>query len=138
MLPEGRPDQTGMGMETYLAAMFNHGATLVNIFSWGIGGVAGKEIGFRVVTERGEALRAYRKFLRGEKLIEKWEGPSLMERLPTKIRRIQKELPSWMRKTGRTEEAALQMQKLDAALKAQDFAEAERIADAILNMMGHG
>ena len=51
-------------METYLAKMFNHGATLVNIFSWGIGGEAMKNMSFRVVTEGEEALRAYRKFLK--------------------------------------------------------------------------
>ena len=31
-------------VETYLAKMFNHGATLVNIFSWGIGGEANKKM----------------------------------------------------------------------------------------------
>lgn len=45
------PGQSGMTMETYLAKMFNHGATLVNIFSWGIGGEANKNMSFRVVTE---------------------------------------------------------------------------------------
>ena len=51
-------------METYLAQRFNHGATLVNIFSWGIGGAAMKGINpFRIVTERDEAIQAYRKFL---------------------------------------------------------------------------
>ncbi len=45
------PGQSGMDMESYLARMFNHGATLVNIFSWGIGGEANKNMDFRVVTE---------------------------------------------------------------------------------------
>ena len=49
------PGQSGMGMETYLARMFNHGATLVNIFSWGVGGEARKNMDFRVVTEGEEA-----------------------------------------------------------------------------------
>ena len=40
------PGQSGMNMETYLAKMFNHGATLVNIFSWGIGGEANKNMEF--------------------------------------------------------------------------------------------
>jgi hypothetical protein len=44
-----------MTMETYLAKMFNHGAKLVNIFSWGIGGDANKNMSFRVVTEGEEA-----------------------------------------------------------------------------------
>ena len=70
MQPSSGPGQTGMNMETYLAKMFNHGGTLVNIFSWGIGGEAMKNMDFRVVTEGEEALQAYRKFLKGEPLIE--------------------------------------------------------------------
>ena len=95
------PGQSGMTMETYLAKMFNHGATLVNIFSWGIGGEANKNMSFRVVTEGEEALRAYRKFLKGDPLIEaKTEALTLLERLPPKIHKIQKELPAWIQKTG--------------------------------------
>ena len=105
MQPSSGPGQTGMNMETYLAKMFNHGGTLVNIFSWGIGGEANKNMGFRVVTEGEEALRAYRKFLKGEPLIEAKTVASLMERLPPKIHRIQKELPAWMQKTGNKEAA---------------------------------
>ena len=101
------PGQSGMTMETYLAKMFNHGGTLVNIFSWGIGGEANKNMSFRVVTEGEEALRAYRKFLKGEPLIEaKTEALTLLERLPPKIHKIQKELPAWIQKTGNKEKAA--------------------------------
>ena len=59
-----------MTMETYLAKMYNHGAVLVNIFSWGIGGDEFKNSDFRIVTEGAEALAAYRKLLRDEPLIE--------------------------------------------------------------------
>ena len=90
------PGQSGMTMETYLAKMFNHGATLVNLFSWGIGGEANKNMSFRVVTEGEEALRAYRKFLKGEPLIEGKVTLTLLERLPPKIHKIQKELPGWI------------------------------------------
>jgi len=91
---------------------------------------------FRVVTEGEEALRAYRKFLKGEPLIEaKSEGLTLLERLPPKIHRIQKELPAWMEKTGNKEVAAL-MQQLEKQLKAKNFEEVEKAADAILKMMG--
>ena len=51
-----------MDMETYLASMFNHGATLVNLFSWGVGGEARKNMDFRVVTEGEEALRTIASF----------------------------------------------------------------------------
>ena len=101
------PGQSGMTMETYLAKMFNHGGTLVNIFSWGIGGEANKNMGFRVVTEGEEALRAYRKFLKGDPLVEaKTEALTLLERLPPKIHKIQKELPAWIQKTGNRQKAA--------------------------------
>jgi hypothetical protein len=51
-------------METYLARSFNHGATLVTLFSWGIGGPSMKNTNpFRIVTEGPDALSAYRKFL---------------------------------------------------------------------------
>ena len=125
-----------MTMETYLAKMFNHGGTLVNIFSWGIGGEAHKNMSFRVVTEGEEALRAYRKFLKGEPLIEaKTETLTLLERLPPKIHKIQAELPAWIQKTGNQEAAAL-MQKMQEQLKSRNFEEAEKTADSILKMMG--
>ena len=133
------PGQSGMTMETYLAKMFNHGATLVNIFSWGIGGEANKNMSFRVVTEGEEALRAYRKFLKGESLIEGKIEMTLLERLPPKIQRIQKELPAWIQKAGNPEKAAeatALMQKLQEHLKAKNFEEVEKTADSILKMMG--
>ena len=135
MQPSSGPGQTGMNMETYLAKMFNHGATLTTIFSWGIGGEANRNMGFRVVTEGEEALRAYRKFLKGEPLIEGETIASLTDRLPPKIHQIQRELPGWMQKTGNKEAAAL-MQKMQEQMKARNFEEVEKTADAILKMMG--
>jgi hypothetical protein len=133
----GKPGQSGMTMETYLAKMFNHGGTLVNIFSWGIGGEANKNMSFRVVTEGEEALRVYRKFLKGDPLIEaKTEALTLLERLPPKIHKIQKELPAWIQKTGNTGKAAALMHKMQEHLKAKDFEEVEKTADSILKMMG--
>ncbi len=131
------PGQSGMTMETYLAKTFNHGGTLVNLFSWGIGGEANRKMSFRVVTEGEEALRAYRKFLKGEPLIEaKTETLTLLERLPPKIHKIQEELPAWVRKTGNAARAGPLMKQLETHLKAKNFDEAERTADAILKMMG--
>ncbi len=138
MQPSSGPGQTGMGMETYLAKMFNHGATLVNIFAWGIGGDAMKNMDFRVVTEGDEALRAYRKFLKGEALVEARTTASLMERLPPKIHRIQKELPAWIQKADadNKEKTRALMQKLDGQMKAKNFEEVEKTADSILKLMG--
>lgn len=131
------PGQSGMNMETYLAKMFNHGGTLVNIYSWGIGGEANKNMSFRVVTEGEEALRAYRKFLKGDPLIEvKTEALTLLERLPPKIQKIQKELPAWIQRTGNTDKAAALMQELKEHLNAKNFEEAEKTADSILKMVG--
>jgi hypothetical protein len=135
MQPSSGPGQTGMNMETYLAKVFNHGGMVVNLFSWGIGGEAMKNMNFRVVTEGEEALQAYRKFLKGEPLIEAPEMVSLMERLPLKIQKIQKEVPAWMQKTGNAEAAAL-LQKMQEQMKAKNWDEVERIADAVLKMMG--
>ena len=129
------PGQSGMNMETYLAKMFNHGATLVDIFSWGIGGEANRNMDFRVVTEGEEAIHAYRKFLAGAPLVEAPTTTSYLERLPQKIRRIQRELPAWITKPGNQALVAPLMQALDAALKAKNFEEAERQADKILGLM---
>jgi len=139
MQPESGPGQSGMNMETYLAKMFNHGATLVDIFSWGIGGEANKTMGFRVVTEGEDALQAYRKFLTGEPLIEAKTVASLTERLPLKIHRIQQELPAWIQVADNKEKATAAtalMQKMQEQIKAKNFEEVEKTADAILEMMG--
>ncbi len=133
------PGHSGMNMETYLAKMFNHGATLVDVFSWGIGGEANRNNEFRQVTESEEALGAYRKFLGGGRLTEtNSETPTLLERLPPKIHRIQTELPPWIQKTGRQAEAEPLMQELGSALQAKDFDRAEKAAEAILKLMGDG
>ena len=130
------PGQSGMDMETYLGRMFNHGATLVNIFSWGVGGEANKNMDFRVVTEGEEALLAYRKFLRGERLREVVSPTSsYLERLPAKIHRIQRELPAWVQKTGNQAKAEALVRRLDAALKGNNPTEAEKVADEILKLL---
>jgi hypothetical protein len=137
MQPSSGPGQTGMNMETYLAKTFNHGGTVVNIFAWGIGGEAMKNMDFRVVTEGEDALRAYRKFLKGEPLIEAKVEASLMERLPPKIHKIQKDLPAWLEKVEQGDRQKMEalMKKLDEQLKAKKFAEVEKTADSVLKMM---
>ncbi len=135
MQPGTGPGQTGINMETYLAKTFNHGGMLVNIYSWGIGGEAMKNMDYRRCTENEEALKAYRKFLKGEPLVEAKETSTLMERLPPKMQRIQKEFPAWMKKPGNREAAAL-MRKLQEHYNAKNFEEVEKTADAILKLMG--
>jgi hypothetical protein len=48
-------------MEDYLARMFNHGATLTNVFGWGVGDSANL---FCRAAESADSIAAYRKFLR--------------------------------------------------------------------------
>ena len=140
MQPSSGPGQTGMNMETYLAKTFNHGGTVVNIFAWGIGGEAMKNMDFRVVTEGEDALQAYRKFLKGEKLVEAEETSTLMERLPPKMHEIQKGFPIWLQKADadNKDKATALMQQLQEHYKAKKFEEVEKSADAILKLMGVG
>jgi hypothetical protein len=55
-------------MEDYLARMFKHGATLINVFAWDIGD---SDNIFRRAEEEAESISAYRKFLGGAYLEEK-------------------------------------------------------------------
>jgi hypothetical protein len=64
------------------------------------------------------------------------ESSPVSQRLPPKIQKIQKTLPAWIQKTGNTKEASVLMKKLEEHLKAKDFEEAEKTADAILKMIG--
>ncbi len=63
IIPGDESRSSGIGMETYLARSFNHGAALVTVFGWGIGGQSMPDNPFRTVTEEPAALAAYRKFL---------------------------------------------------------------------------
>jgi hypothetical protein len=121
-------------METYLGRMFNHGAVLTNVFSWGIGGAANRNNFFRKATENSEALAAYAKFLRGEKLVESAGGFS-GEAFQAKMRRIQKELPDWVRKSGQQAKVMPLIQKLQALIKDKDWQKADKMADEILSLL---
>lgn len=123
-------------METYLGRMFNHGAVLANLFSWGIGGEAMRQNFFRQATENPEALGAYAKFLRGEPLVESggFSGPGLYE----KMRRIQTELPSRIQKSGRRAEAMALMRKLQEQIREKNWREMDKIADELLGLAFEG
>jgi hypothetical protein len=124
---------SGLTMETYLGRMFNHGASLVNVYSWGIGGPPNQSDPFRVATERKEAIEAYRKFLRGETLVE--APANLVQTLPDKIHRIQRAIPAWIERTHRPDLIQPLMERLDAAIKAGKYPEAGSIADQILTLI---
>jgi hypothetical protein len=124
----------GVDMEGYLGNLFNHGAQLVNVFGWGVGR---PDNAFRRVAESGNALAAYRKFLRGETLAEAPVSipPTPPEGLPGKVRKIQAALPAYVEANGQSKVGPL-MEKLNGALKQRQFDEAERIADQILALIG--
>lgn len=64
LLPSGPAGNSGMTMETWLARSFNHGATLVTVFGWGIGGPSARNTNpFQIIAQGAESLAAYRKFL---------------------------------------------------------------------------
>ncbi len=120
-------------MEGYLGNLFQHGAILVNVFGWGVGNSANA---FRRAAESPNALAAYRKFLRGEKLDE---APLSVPQIPPadlqeKIHKIQTALPGWINLHGATRVKPL-MEKLDAALKNRNFDEAAQRADEILTLL---
>ncbi|MCW3098222.1 MAG: hypothetical protein JWL77_3840 [Chthonomonadaceae bacterium] len=130
---------TGMAgepnMETYLGRMFNHGALMVNVFSWGIGGEAMRNNFFRQATENPEALAAYAKFLRRQPLVETAPTGFSIEAFQDKMHRIQKDLPGWVQKSGQQAQAMPLVQKLDALMKARKFQEADKVADELLALM---
>ena len=130
--PTGMPGEPTM--ETYLAKMFQHGAILVNVFSWGIGGEAQRGNFFRRATENTEALSAYAKFLRGETLVEIATGFSAAA-FQDKMHRIQSELPAWVQRSGQQARVMPLTQKLNVLVKERKFEEADRLADELLALI---
>ena len=133
IVPNGAPGEPTM--ETYLGRHFNHGAALVNVFSWGIGGASQKDNMFRRVTESNEAIEAYRKFLRGGALVEDPARPLSMPEFRAKIERIQRELPPWVQRTRDQNAAQAIMKRLDAQVRKGDLQGANRVADEVLELI---
>lgn len=131
--PTGMPGEPTM--ETYLGRMFNHGAVLVNIFSWGIGGEAMRDNFFRRATENPEALAAYARFLRHAPLVESAASGFSGEAFREKMHRIQKELPGWVQKSGKAAQAMPLVQRLQASIKDGKWREADRAADELLSLI---
>ncbi|HSU67644.1 MAG TPA: hypothetical protein VLJ39_12285 [Tepidisphaeraceae bacterium] len=134
--PTGMPGEPTM--ETYLGRTFNHGGVMVNVFSWGIGGEAMRNNFFRRATENPEALAAYAKFLRHQALVETAPTGFSAQALQEKMHRIQKDLPAWVRTTGRQAEAMPLSKKLQALIDDRDFQGADKVADELLALMSSG
>jgi hypothetical protein len=136
VVPTGMPGEPTM--ESYLGKMFNHGAVITNIYSWGIGGESERNKNlFRRVTENEEALAAYAKFLSGKPMVERQLAPNAfsVSRFRGKIETIQKELPSWVARTRRQDVAQSHMQKLDGLVKAGRLQDADAEANEMLRLM---
>jgi hypothetical protein len=131
--PTGMPGEPTM--ETYLGRMFNHGAVMVNVFAWGIGGEAMRGNFFRRATENPEALAAYGKFLRHGTLIETAATGFSSEAFRAKMNRIQAELPGWVERTGQHARVTPLTRKLQELLKEKQWQEADKLADALLDLM---
>ena len=125
-------------METYLGRLFNHGAVLVNVFSWGIGGEAGRGNMFRKVTENPECLTAYAKFLRHEPLVETASTGFSASNLQDKMHRLQRELPEWAQKSGQQAQVMSQMRKIMALIKERKWQEADKAAEELLSLLPPG
>ena len=123
-------------METYLGRMFNHGAVMVNVFSWGIGGEAMRNNFFRRATENPEALAAYAKFLRGEPLVES-APPGIFRRRVSKTRCIgfKRSFRAGFEKSGQQAQAMPLIQKLQSLIKDRKWQEADKVADELLALM---
>ncbi len=125
-------------METYLGRMFNHGAVMVNVFSWGIGGEAMRNNFFRRATENPEALAAYAKFLQHVTLAETSPTGFSSAVFQDKMRRIQKELPGWVQTSGQQAKATTLTKQITAFMKDKNWQEADKVADDILSLMTSG
>ncbi|MCY2934827.1 MAG: hypothetical protein NT172_11765 [Planctomycetota bacterium] len=61
---------------------------------------------------------------------------SAEELMVARVLKIQKELPAWVKKTGRKAEIDVLMKTLKKQLADRNFAEAEKTSDTIMNLMG--
>ncbi len=140
----GGPRPSKYTMENYLGRAFNHGAVFVNVF--GAFSDAAHDRQFAQAGGSADAVAAYRKFLRDAQLTEEAGPPdssagSLFpphsaapaHDLFSKVQRIQANVINWVRRHPDQQPVIRSLiPKLDAAMKAGDNSEAERVADRIL------
>jgi len=120
---------SGMSMEAYLGNLYNHGAILVNIFGWAVGSPSNP---FRKIAESQKSIESYQKFLRGEKMKEDSTlGGAPSVGFISKLHKVQKELPLYVRKYGPNDVKAL-ADAIEKQIKSAQYTEAEKTADKIL------
>jgi hypothetical protein len=126
--PYAIPEQT---MENYLARMFNHGATLTNVFGWDIGDSA---FIFRQAAENPAAIDAYRKFLRGASLNDSPLDQSSsreVSRLRTFVSTLPDRIQSYLRAGGKMGVLQPMLSEFQQNLKAGQFDAIKRDIDQI-------
>ena len=122
-------------METYLGRMFNHGAVMVNIFSWGVGPEDSRLNPFRRPTEGQDAIAGYRLFLSGGRMREEPALPFSLTAFQTKLLDIQSRLPLWILRTGRQRDVEAIMRRLESHTKSGDLVSADEAADEVLRLL---
>ena len=90
---------------------------------------------FRKATENPEALAAYAKFLRHSPLVEAAPTGFSAEAFQGKMRRIQKDLPAWVQRTGKQSRAQPLVEKVQAGIKDKKWLEADKVADQLLSLI---
>ena len=124
------------GWERYLAWHYNHGAKLVLI------NVGAADQSIMANLTKGafgdEAVAAYRKFLRGEKLTEAPASNTAAMPpvdLQEKVHKVQAALPLWLQEHGPAQ-VQDNATKLSQSLDEQRFGDAMAAAEALLKTMG--
>lgn len=122
-------------MEGYLAAVFNHGGTFVNLFGWST--QSGDM--FAKATCGAPSIQAYRKFLLGGALAEaspEVANPPSSGGLPEILRKIQSKAPAWVEAhPDRRSKLEALLHELDRHMRAGNAKEARRTAGEVLSMI---
>ncbi|MFO1431514.1 MAG: hypothetical protein U1F76_15440 [Candidatus Competibacteraceae bacterium] len=129
---EGPPKKPAQSMETYLASLFNHGATITNLFGWGIGDHGNP---FRDATEGPASIQAYRKFLRGESLVEQTasEGTdNKKQTLRDRIRALPSKIEAYVQGGGDMRKVGPKVKEMQGFLDRGDLVNVERVLNEIL------
>jgi hypothetical protein len=126
-----RPRISDESMENYLARMFNHGATLTNVFGWGIGDSTNV---FRQAAKRPDSIAAYRKFLSGDRLGERplaQSSRSEISVLQGLVRALPARIQSYLEAGGEVSVIQPMVAELDRNIKAGESEAIKRDLDQI-------
>jgi len=133
----GRPTIGEEGMESYLAHMFNYGATMTNLFGWGVGNRSNP---FRRATEGDEAIAAYRKFLSGDRLDEKPLSDSKTSdsqtELQNRLRALPARIDAYQKSGGNMSRIQPRVAKIEGYIKSGRYDDLESELDSIDNILG--